>query len=188
MEHQWKIGNGRKDRFEYLLFCDLWIGPWLAIRFITWFSLLLSLKKVHDGLLDFFVAWNGNPFTMEYFYHGWRCKFTNFVGKKPINKYSWNLFPWYLNLKAYFITRKRDHVNYVFIVLWLCSQLSCSNFKYFVNYKLNTDISRDEEYTKNFLFYISIVGQVSNVIMNAMNMFCRCGGYVHAGFLSLSLR
>lgn len=46
---------------------------------------------------------------------------------------------------------------------------------YYTDYKFGAPELADKFYKKNFLFLISMFGQISNVIMNAVNMFVRTG-------------
>ncbi len=60
-----------------------------------------------------------------------------------------------------------------------------SIFQYFETYKLgppsgNYTESEDiaKPYRMYFLSYLGFTAQVPNVILNGMNLFCQCGGYV----------
>ena len=48
--------------------------------------------------------------------------------------------------------------------------------KYFVKYKLNTNESYNATYRSNFTYYVGIVGQTTNVIMNLFNILVSFGG------------
>jgi hypothetical protein len=47
---------------------------------------------------------------------------------------------------------------------------------YFVNYKLNTTSSQNATYRGDFTFYVGLVGQVTNVVMNLVNILISFGG------------
>lgn len=47
---------------------------------------------------------------------------------------------------------------------------------YFKNYKLNTTESYNTTYREKFTFITGMIGQVTNVIMNMINVFIACGG------------
>ncbi len=47
---------------------------------------------------------------------------------------------------------------------------------YFVDYKLDTNSSRNSTYRNDFTFYVGIVGQVTNVAMNLVNILISFGG------------
>lgn len=49
---------------------------------------------------------------------------------------------------------------------------------YFVSYKLNTTESANASYPGNFVFAVGTVGQVTNVLMNLVNIFIPFGGYL----------
>jgi hypothetical protein len=47
---------------------------------------------------------------------------------------------------------------------------------YFVDYKLDTNTSRNATYREDFTFYVGLVGQVTNVVMNLVNILITFGG------------
>lgn len=47
---------------------------------------------------------------------------------------------------------------------------------YFVDYKLNTTASMNETYRQDFTFYVGVIGQTTNVIMNFVNIIVSFGG------------
>jgi hypothetical protein len=48
--------------------------------------------------------------------------------------------------------------------------------EYFVDFKLNTNTSRNATYRTDFTFYIGLVGQVTNAAMNIGNILITFGG------------
>lgn len=58
---------------------------------------------------------------------------------------------------------------------------------YFENYKLDTPISRDAPYRKEFMFYLGIVSQVSNAVISCMNTFFQFGGQASTRRIAIAL-
>lgn len=71
-------------------------------------------------------------------------------------------------------------VYIVFLLFGIANLLPWNVFitasDYFVDYKLNTTASQNASYPRNFLFAVGTVGQVTNVLMNLMNIFISLGG------------
>ncbi|XP_074640650.1 equilibrative nucleoside transporter 3-like isoform X2 [Tubulanus polymorphus] len=84
-----------------------------------------------------------------------------------------------------------DRFNLVYIIfilqglaLFLPYQLFLTAKEYYANYKLVPSAVNATEtiYQKNYLAYAGMAGQIPNVVMNIVNLFCHCGGrHVHGG-------
>jgi equilibrative nucleoside transporter 1/2/3 len=77
----------------------------------------------------------------------------------------------------------RDSVFLVYAVMLLfglASLLPWNIFitatSYFVDYKLNTNTSMNATYRQDFTFYVGIIGQSTNVLMNLLNICISFGG------------
>jgi solute carrier family 29 (equilibrative nucleoside transporter), member 1/2/3 len=79
--------------------------------------------------------------------------------------------------------RARDRfffVYAVFLLFGVATLLPWNIFlnatDYFIDYKLNTAESYNAQYRKNFTFITGMIGQVTNIAINIMNVFVACGG------------
>ncbi|KAL3863816.1 hypothetical protein ACJMK2_005546 [Sinanodonta woodiana] len=58
---------------------------------------------------------------------------------------------------------------------------------YFENYKLDTPISRNASYRLEFLFYLGIASQVSNVVISALNTFVQFGAQASTRRIAMAI-
>jgi equilibrative nucleoside transporter 1/2/3 len=72
-------------------------------------------------------------------------------------------------------------VYFVMLLFGLASLLPWNIFitatSYFVDYKLNTNTSMNATYRNDFTFYVGIIGQSTNVLMNLLNICVSFGGF-----------
>ena len=86
----------------------------------------------------------------------------------------WNIFITATDVNALFSFAKKIHLFKYFLIKIYC--FFFCYFKYFVNYKLNTNESMSAWYRNDFTFYVGIVGQTTNVLMNLINICISFGG------------
>ncbi|VDL63449.1 unnamed protein product [Hymenolepis diminuta] len=83
----------------------------------------------------------------------------------------------------------RLNLAYTFFLLHGCGFLLPWNVfmnakQYYINYKLNTTISKNADYRNNFLIYITMAAQFPYLIMAAWNTFYqRKSRYIHNDLL-----
>jgi equilibrative nucleoside transporter 1/2/3 len=79
-----------------------------------------------------------------------------------------------------FVRDKYYLVYMIFLLFGIASLLPWNIFitatSYFVDFKLNTNESYNATYRKDFTFYIGIIGQTTNVLMNLLNILVSFGG------------
>jgi equilibrative nucleoside transporter 1/2/3 len=80
----------------------------------------------------------------------------------------------------YVVKDKFYLVYMIFLLFGIASLLPWNIFitatSYFVDYKLNTTESYNSTYRNDFTFYVGVVGQTTNVIMNLINILVTFGG------------
>ncbi len=74
-------------------------------------------------------------------------------------------------------------LRYEISTTWL--PVSCTNstrvplvLQYFVDYKLGGNDTSAAPYREYFLSFLGFTAQVPNVVLNGVNLFCQCRGYV----------
>ncbi|CAK9298770.1 unnamed protein product [Gordionus sp. m RMFG-2023] len=76
-----------------------------------------------------------------------------------------------------------DRLNLLYIIMLLHGigvlipwNMFINANSYFVEYKLNPNVTGTQEYKNNFISYLGITSQLPNVILNGMNLFLQFGG------------